>query len=77
MVSVVSIGNSRGVRLPKILLDKFSIKDKVDMQVSDKGILLSPPKEVRKGWTKAFSKMHGLREDVLENIPNSEAFEWE
>ena len=36
LVSVVPIGNSRGIRLPKLVLDKLLVKDKMDMEVTEK-----------------------------------------
>lgn len=78
LVSVVPIGNSRGIRFPKVILDNLAVKDKMDMQVSEKGIFLTPVKEnPRQGWAKAFSEMHENCDDTLEEIPDSEAFEWE
>lgn len=78
LVSVISIGNSRGIRFPKLVLDKFRVKDKMDMEVTEKGILLMPVKEnPRSGWAKAFCKMHENKDDVLGNIPDSGVFEWE
>lgn len=77
LVSVVSIGNSRGIRLPKIILDKFKVTDKMNMEVTDKGITLTPVKNPRRGWDKVFSQMHINKEDSLEEIPDSGAFEWE
>ena len=77
LVSVVSIGNSRGIRLPKIILDKFKVTDKMNMEVTDKGITLTPVKNPRRDWDKVFSQMHINKEDSLEEIPDSGAFEWE
>ena len=78
LVSVVPIGNSRGIRFPKLVLDKFLVKDKMDMEVTDKGILLTPVNNVpRSNWAEAFCKMHENKEDVLEEIPISGAVEWE
>ena len=34
LVSVVPIGNSCGIRLPKLVLDKLLVKDKMDMTIS-------------------------------------------
>ena len=45
VVSIVPIGNSRGIRFPKIVLEKFSVKDKMNMEVTEKGILLTPVNE--------------------------------
>lgn len=78
LVPVVPIGNSRGIRFPKLVLDKFLVKDKMDMEVTEKGILLTPiVEEPRANWSEAFCKMHDNKEDVLDEIPLSGAFEWE
>ncbi len=78
LVSVVPIGNSRGIRFPKLVLDKFLVKDKMNMEVTENGILLTPVNDVpRSGWAEAFCKMHENKDDVLEGIPVSGAFEWE
>ena len=78
LVSVIRIGNSKGIRVPKVILERFGIKDKIDMEVTEKGILLSPVSDVpRKGWAEAFCRMHENNEDILEDVPNAEDFEWE
>lgn len=56
-ISVIKIGNSKGIRLSKTLLDRYNIKDTVDL-IMDKGqIILKPVSKPRKGWEKAFEKM--------------------
>ena len=78
LVSVIRIGNSKGIRVPKVILERFGIKDKIDMEVTEKGILLSPVSDVpRKGWAEAFCRMHENNEDILEDVPNAEDFGWE
>ena len=78
VVSIVPIGNSRGIRSQKIVLDKFSVKDKMNMQVTEKAILLTPVNELPRAiWAESFCKMHENKDDVLEEIPVSEDFEWE
>ena len=77
LVSVVQIGNSRGIRFPKLILDKFKVTDKMNMEVTEKGIILSPVNNPRQGWAEAFIKMHENTEDVLEQMPESGAFKWE
>ena len=78
LVSVIRIGNSRGVRFPKYVLERFGVKDKMDMEVTEDGILLSPVKDIpRKGWAEAFKQMQENNEDILVDIPVSEDFEWE
>jgi hypothetical protein len=76
--SVIPIGNSKGIRLSKIILDKLSIKDKVEMEVMEDAIVLRPVKTYpREGWKEAFCKMHERGEDELLETPLSENFDWE
>lgn len=78
LVSVIRIGNSKGIRFPKVVLERLGIKDKMDMEVTDKGIILSPVADIpRKGWAEAFCRMHENNEDILEDVPGGEDFEWE
>lgn len=78
IVPIVPIGNSRGIRFPKIVLDKFSVKEKMNMEVTEKGILLTPVNEQpRADWAESFCKMHKNKDDVLEEMPVSEDFGWE
>ena len=62
LVSVVTIGNSRGIRFPKLVLDKLCVKDKMDMEVTEKGILLTPVNDLpRSNWAEAFCKMYKMK----------------
>lgn len=64
-VSVIKIGNSKGIRLSKTLLERYNIKDSVDL-IMDKGqIILKPISKPRKGWEKAFEKMANNGDDNL------------
>lgn len=64
-VSVIKIGNSKGIRLSKDLLDRYNIKDKVDLILEKGQILLKPISKPRAGWEKAFKKMHDNGDDSL------------
>ena len=80
IVSVVSIGNSKGIRLPKTLLNQLKISDKLDLEVEDQKIILKPVSEnPRAGWNMAFKDMHKKNEDqlLLNESLDSEDFKWE
>ncbi len=78
IVSVLPIGNSRGIRFPKVILEKFSVKNKMNMEITENEIILTPIKSApRVGWEKAFASMHQNKEDKLEDFSDSENFEWE
>jgi len=64
-VSVVQIGNSKGIRLSKTLLDKYQITDKVELVLENDYIILKPIAEPRKNWEVAFAEMHRNGDDTL------------
>ena len=65
-ISVVPIGNSKGIRLPKTVLEECKIDDEVELNVEGETIVIKPVKhKPRKNWDKAFRKMHEQDEDQL------------
>lgn len=64
-LSVINIGNSKGVRLSKTILEKYSIIDKIEIILEKDYIILKPITEPRKGWEKAFKKMQENGDDQL------------
>jgi len=64
-VSVISIGNSKGIRLSKTLLEKYNITDKVELILEKGYIVLKPIAAPRTGWDKAFKNMHNNGDDKL------------
>jgi antitoxin MazE len=79
LASVIQIGNSRGIRLPKRILNELKIKDEVELIVNkDKLIIKGVEKKPRQGWNEAFTKMSNDKADKLlipDDIDN-ETFEW-
>jgi len=53
-IKVIDIGNSRGIRLPKALIEEMGFTDEVELQRTDKGLIIKPVKEARAGWTELF-----------------------
>lgn len=64
-ISVISIGNSKGIRLTKTLIEKYNITDTVELILEKGYIIIKPKKESRKGWEKSFKKMHKNGDDQL------------
>ncbi|NHB67956.1 AbrB/MazE/SpoVT family DNA-binding domain-containing protein [Perlabentimonas gracilis] len=76
-VSVIQIGNSKGIRLGKALLDRYNIRDKVEL-IFEKGyIILKPKATPRKGWEKAFKQMRQNEDDkpLMDDIFEDENLE--
>jgi len=64
-LSVIRIGNSKGIRLNKSILERYNIQDKVEL-IFEKGmIILKPVPSTRQGWGDAFREMHDKNEDTL------------
>jgi antitoxin MazE len=49
-VSIVQVGNSKGIRLSKTLLDKYKITNKVELILENDYIILKSVTEPRKNW---------------------------
>lgn len=65
-VSIVPIGNSKGIRIPKPILQQCHIGKSVDLEIIDNRIIIKPFKgEPRKNWEQAFKKMSENNEDKL------------
>ena len=64
-VQVVKIGNSKGIRLSKTLLERYNIRDKLEI-IFEKGyLILKPVSKPRSGWEEAFKEMHNNKDDQL------------
>jgi antitoxin MazE len=80
LVSVVPIGNSKGIRIPKSILQQLNIEEKVELEVRNEEILIRPiKKKPREGWSKELMKMHQNGDDslLMGNVTEQDDFEWE
>jgi antitoxin MazE len=56
---LIAIGNSKGVRLPKNIINKYHFEEGIDLVESDNHIKLVPlRKKLREGWNAFFLKHH-------------------
>ena len=62
---IVKIGNSRGIRIPKPLLEQLKINEDVDIEIENNQIIIRPVSNPRAGWADAFRKMAENGDDVL------------
>ena len=66
---IVRIGNSRGVRIPKPLLEEAGLEDDVELRVIDSGILIENVGTPRSGWAEAATQLSERGEDKLLDEP--------
>jgi antitoxin MazE len=62
--SLVRIGNSRGIRLPKAVIEQCGFGEKVELSVSGRSITISRMKKPREGWAEAAVEMHAKGMDA-------------
>lgn len=62
---LVQVGNSRGVRIPKTLLEQSGVRDKAELAVRGSSIVITPSQHVRQGWSEAFAEMARRGDDNL------------
>ncbi len=78
-ISVIRIGNSKGIRFSKTIIEKYNIKDSVELILEKGYIILKAKSTPRKGWENSFMKMHENRDDkpLMADIFDDESFdEW-
>lgn len=66
---IVAIGNSRGVRIPKLLLEQAGLDDEVELHVEEGRIVIAAAARSRAGWAEAAEAAHSRRDDDLIETP--------
>lgn len=63
---LVRIGNSRGVRLPKPLIEQAGLSDEVELEVRQGAIVIRPADGPRTGWADAAAALAATDADLLD-----------
>lgn len=75
---IISIGNSKGIRLPATLLRQCNIRDEVELLAGKDEIVIRPlAKAPRSGWGEAFAAMHEGGDDALLIDDGMDIGDWE
>ena len=74
---LVAIGNSRGVRLPKPLIEEAGLGDEIEIRVNDGAIIIESAVEPRAGWEDAAARAHERGTDTLPDDPGPTRFDEE
>ncbi len=53
-VEIVRVGNSRGIRIPKPILEECGFHDTVELQIEKHRLVIAPARGPREGWEEAF-----------------------
>ena len=62
---IIRIGNSKGIRIPKILLDQTNFGEEVELELEENRIVIRSSHSSRQGWEEQFIKMAEQGDDIL------------
>lgn len=74
---IVKIGNSRGIRIPKPLMEQTGLGEEVEIVVDENRLVIAPVEAVRSGWADAFGKMADRGDDKLLDADRLPPTSWE
>lgn len=79
---IVRIGNSRGVRLAKPLLEEAGLSGEVEVRVRSGSIVITPVATPRAGWAAAASRLaaaepHGLLDEPVTSRFDDREWKWQ
>ena len=81
-IRLISIGSSKGIRIPSSVIRRCGLGDELGMRVEDGVIVLAPVRKAREDWSGAFEKMAAvggdapLVPDACENDFDAEGWTW-
>lgn len=62
---LVRIGNSRGIRIPKPIIEQCGLGETVEVRVESHRLIISPARQPRQGWSDAFRASGPAGQDEL------------
>jgi antitoxin MazE len=72
---IVRIGNSRGIRVPKLLLDQAALPDEVELRAEPGRIVVTAASRPRNGWAAKARRMHDRGDDGLLDVGTATRFD--
>jgi len=76
-VKIIRIGNSKGIRLSKSLIEQYNMKNEVLLEARKDSIVIRPVVNPRAGWEKSFEKMRFKGDDELLDEGTDLESEWD
>jgi len=80
---LIKIGNSRGIRLPKAVIEQAGLDDEIELKVESGRVVIRSVKNPRAGWDEECRLMHERGDDALIDGPlpsltkfDEEEWEW-
>lgn len=83
IAKIIKIGNSKGIRLPKTVLEQCGFGDQAELEIKNQTLVMKPTRKPREGWMETFAKAASPDQDELYDFPyqptvfDEEEWEWE
>lgn len=74
---IIKIGNSKGIRIPKPLIEQSNLDGEVELEIVAEGLLIKSSAKPRSNWAKAFKAIAENDEDEMIIEDSSNKFEKE
>ena len=72
-VELVRVGNSRGIRIPKPIIEQCGFEDVVELHIESDRLVIAAARQRREGWEEAFRAAGSCaHDDVLLDTPSNE-----
>ena len=68
-ISIIKIGNSQGIRLPKPVIEACGFEKEVELEIHDHEVLIRPITQPRHNWENTFKSMAANGDDKLLELP--------
>jgi antitoxin MazE len=72
---IIQIGNSKGIRVPKVLLEHAQLPEEVELQAENGRLIVRAARHARSGWAEAAKAMRARGDDELLDEPTSSEFD--
>jgi antitoxin MazE len=64
-LELVRIGNSRGIRIPKPIIDQLGFEKTVTVRIERDRLVITPERRPRQGWAETFEAAGSSKDDEL------------
>lgn len=80
IVKLIKIGNSKGIRIPKTMIEQCGLKDQAELILDGKNLVIKPKRHPREGWAEELKNYDPSKDDAEiwpEFFDDWELEEWE
>ena len=74
---IVRMGNSKGVRIPKAIIEQLGLGEEVELSVRENQLVIRPGNRARANWEEQFRLMAQRGDDQLLDSETVSASDWD